>query len=201
MTRSRYLFSEATAQRYLDRHGPEFKEALWDKTQTTQSVADRYGYDFATIHKLRVTIVPETHRTIRKHKVTAEMLAAFKTKATNEQLAERFKIPYPTMERMRRRHVGRRIPEVTRYTPQVMALLRSKFSNRIVAKALEINGRTVWYARVKLGIRTPKIRVHITDEQRAALIASTSDRDAGRRLGIHHTRAKHLRFLLNEGLL
>jgi hypothetical protein len=196
-----YTFSAETAQRYLDKHGAAFVAALWNKSQTTRSIAEAYGYDYASIYILRKTLVPEEQRTIKAHKVTEEMKRAFKTEATNEELSKRFGIPYPTMERMRRRYVGKRVAEPLRLTPQALALLHSKFSNKRVAKALGLCSRTVWRHRVVLGITPLVTSIEVTDEQRAIIVASKNDQSCAEALGTTVPKARYMRFLHREGLL
>jgi len=197
----KYTFTMETAQRYIEKHGAAFKAALWDASRSAKSVADEYGYDYATVYKLRRTLVPDSHRTIRNHPVTGEMLRAFEGKATNRQLAKRFGIAYSTIEVMRRRHVGKRIKDPVKLTESVMVLLRSSFSNQRVAKALDVSGRTIWMLRTTMNIRAPKVRVVITDEQRAILDSTSNDKEAGEALGVKWSTAKYWRFLHREGLI
>jgi hypothetical protein len=197
----KYTFTEETAQRYLETYGAAFKAALWDKHRTNRDVAEQYNLDYATIYMLRKTLVPDEHRTIRAHKVTPEMIRAFKSHATNEELAKRFKIPYATMERMRRRRIGKRVAEPLRLTPQALALLHSKLSNGRVAKALRLCNRTVWRHRVVLGITPLVTSIEVTDEQRAIIASSKNDQSCADALGTTHAKARYMRFLHREGLL
>jgi len=197
----KYKWKVETMLKYVDRHGEEFRRDLFDQSITQRAIQEKHGVNQQIVSKLRVGLVPLEQRRTNKHKVTPEMITAFKTQATNEQLAKRFKIPYGTLERMRRRYVGlRRTPEV-RLTPSTMALLRSKFSNKRVGLALGVNASTVWQLRVKLRIRTPKIQTVITDEQRAILAECKSRNEAAKRLGIPADRVKRWHFLVQEGLL
>jgi len=197
----KYTFTMKTAQRYIEKHGAAFEAALWDASRSAKSVADEYGYDYATVYKLRRTLVPDSHRSIRNHPVTGEMLRAFAGKATNRQLAKRFGIAYSTIEVMRRRHVGKRIKDPVKLTDSVMVLLRSSFSNERVAKALDVSGRTIWMLRTTMNIRAPKVRVVITEEQRAILDSTSNDKEAGEALGVKWSTAKYWRFLHREGLI
>lgn len=197
----RYTFTEQTAQRYLDTYGAAFKAALWDKKLSCRIIAEQYDLDYATIYMLRKTLVPDEERTIRSHPVTPEMIKAFKTNATNQQLAKRFKIPYSTLERMRRRHTGKRYRDPLRLTEQAMAMLRSSFPDRVVSLALNISHRTVWTMRVVLGIKRLATRVRVTEEQ-LAIIASDKDvKSCAEALGMTYGRVKYMRFLYREGLL
>jgi hypothetical protein len=197
----KYTFTEETAQRYLDTYGAAFKAALWDKQRTNRDVAEQYDLDYATIYMLRKTLVPDEHRTIRAHKVTPEMIRAFKSHATNEELAKRFKIPYATLERIRRRYIGKRMREPLRLTPQTMAMLRSSFSDRVVGKALGICTRSAWRHRVVLGIKHLVTTIEVTDEQRAIIASSKNDQICANALGTTHAKARYMRFLHREGLL
>ena len=197
----KYQWKVETMRKYVERRGEEFRRDLFDQSITQRAIQEKHGVNQQIVSKLRVGLVPPEQRRTNKHKVTPEMIAAFKTKATNEQLAKRFKIPYGTFERMRRRYVGlRRTPEV-RLTPSTMALLRSKFSNKRVGLALGVNASTVWQLRIKLRIRTPKVKTVITDEQRAILAECNTRHEAARRLNIHIDRVKRWLFLVQEGLL
>lgn len=197
----KYQWKPETMRKYVERRGEEFRRDLFDRTMVQRAFKEKYGLDQAIISQLRRAVVPPEQRRTNRHTVTPEMIAAFKTKATNEQLAKRFKIPYDTLERMRRRHVGlRRTPEV-RLTPSTMALLRSNFSNRRVALALGVHSSTVWQLRIKLRIRTPKIQTVITDEQRAILAECNTRHEAAQRLNMPIDRVKRWLFLVQEGLL
>ena len=196
-----YKRNPESARRYVESRGEEFKRDLFDCNMTQRQIQDKHGIDQSMISQLRIAVVPLAQRRTRNHTVTAEMIAAFKTKASNVALAERFGIPYPTMERMRRRYVGLRMPKQIRLTESVMALLRSSFSSRRVAKALGVHSSTVWELRVKLGIRTPNTKTVITEEQRAILATSKSKIEAARRLGLPVDRCKRWFFLVQEGLL
>ena len=197
----KYKWKVETMRKYVERRSEEFRLDLFDRTMTQRQFQEKHGLAQSLVSKLRVGLVPLEQRRRHSHTVTAEMIAAFKTTATNEQLAKRFDIPYPTLERMRRRYVGlRRTPEV-RLTPSTMALLRSKFSNKRVGMALGVNASTVWQLRVKLRIRTPKIQTVITEEQRAILAECKSRNEAAKRLGIPADRVKRWHFLVQEGLL
>ena len=201
MTQKSYPWKVETMRKYVERRGEEFRRDLFDRTMTQRQFQEKHGVNQSLVSKLRVGLVPQEQRRRHNHTVTAEMIAAFKTKATNEQLAKRFGIPYDTLERMRRRHVGpRRTPEV-RLTPSAMALLRSKFSSRRVGLALGVHYSTVWQLRVKLGIHTPRITTVITDEQRAILADSKTRHEAAKRLGLPVDRVKRWHFLVQEGLL
>jgi len=197
----RYTFTEQTAQRYLDTYGVAFKAALWDKKLSCRIIAEQYDLDYATIYMLRKTLVPDEERTIRSHPVTPEMIKAFKSKATNEQLSKRFGIPYPTMERMRRRYIGKRMREPVRLTPQTMTLLRSSFSDRVVGKALGVCTRSAWRLRVVLGIKQLDTTIEVTEEQRAIIASSKNDQSCADALGTTHAKARYMRFLYREGLL
>ncbi len=188
------------AERYVQSRGEEFRRDLFDKTMLQRAMAAKHGVTQTWISALRRALVPPEQRR-SPHTVTPEMIAAFKTKATNTTLSKRFGIPYPTMERMRRRYVGLRTTQQIRYTDSVMALLRSTFSNRRVGKALGVHSSTVWELRIKLGIRTPKTQTVVTDEQRAILIDSKTRHEAARRLGLPVDRIKRWHFLAREGLL
>ena len=188
-------------RKYVERRGEEFRRDLFDRTMVQRAFKEKYGLDQALISQLRIALVPPEQRRTNRHTVTPEMIAAFKTKATNATLAKRFGIPYDTMERMRRRYVGlRRKPEV-RLTPSTMALLRSTFSSRRVALALGVHSSTVWQLRVKLRIRTPRVTTVITDEQRAILAECNTRHEAAKRLNMPIDRVKRWLFLVQEGLL
>jgi len=106
-----------------------------------------------------------------------------------------------TLEVMRRRHVGKRIKDPVKLTDSVMVLLRSTFSNERVGKALDVSGRTIWMLRTTMNIRAPKVRVVITEEQRAILDSTSNDKEAGEALGVKWSTAKYWRFLHREGLI
>lgn len=188
-------------RKYVERRGEEFRRDLFDRTMTQRQFQEKHGLNQSLVSKLRVGLVPPEQRRIHRHTVTPQMIAAFKTDATNATLAKRFDIPYPTMERMRRRYVGLRMTKQLRLTESVMAMLRSKFSNRRVALALGVHYCTVWQLRIKLGIHTPRIKTTITEEQREILITSKSKIEAARRLGMPVDRVKRWFFLVQEGLL
>ena len=188
-------------RKYVERRGEEFRRDLFDRNMSQRQFQEKHGLNQSLVSKLRVGLVPPEQRRTNKHKVTPEMIAAFKTTATNEELAKRFDIPYPTMERMRRRYVGLRMTQQIRLTETVMTLLRSKFSDRRVAVALGVHSSTVWQLRIKLGIRTPKTKTIITDEQREILAESKSKVEAARRLGLPVDCIKRWHFLVQEGLL
>ena len=196
-----YKRNPESARRYVESRGEEFKRDLFDRNMTQRQIQEKHGLDQSMISQLRIAVVPLALRRTHRHTVTAEMIAAFKTNASNATLAKRFNIPYPTMERMRRRYVGLRMTKQIRLTESVMTLLRSKFSNRRVAMALGVHSSTVWEQRVKLGIRTPKTQTVITDEQRAILATSKTRHEAARRLGLPVDRCKRWFFLVQEGLL
>ena len=196
-----YKRNPESARRYVEGRGEEFKRDIFDNTMTQRQVGDKHGIDQSLISQLRIALIPLEQRRTNRHKVTPEMIAAFKTTATNEELAKRFDIPYPTMERMRRRYVGLRMTQQIRLTETVMTLLRSKFSDRRVAVALGVHSSTVWQLRIKLGIRTPKTKTIITDEQREILAESKSKVEAARRLGLPVDCIKRWHFLVQEGLL
>jgi hypothetical protein len=82
-----------------------------------------------------------------------------------------------------------------------MALLRSKFSNVRVGKALGYHAATVWEGRIKLGIRKPTVKTVITEEQRAILKECASRYEAANRLGMSVDRIKRWHFLVQEGFL
>jgi len=189
-----------SAERYVQSRGEEFRRDLFDKTMTQRVMAEKYGCTQSWISILRRALVPRQQRR-SPHEVTPEMIAAFKTKATNATLSKRFGIAYPTMERMRRRYVGLRMTQQIRLTESVIALLRSTFSNRLVGKALGVHSSTVWELRIKLGIRKPKTQTVITDEQRAILVDCKTRHEAARRLGLPVDRIKRWHFLAKEGLL
>ena len=196
-----YKRNPESALRYVEGRGEEFKRDIFDNTMTQRQVGDKHGIDQSLISQLRIALIPLEQRRTNKHKVTPEMIAAFKTKATNATLAKRFGIPYDTFERMRRRYVGLRMTKQIRLTESVMALLRSKFSSRRVGLALGVHYSTVWQLRVKLGIHTPRITTVITDEQRAILADCKTRNEAARRLGLPIDRVKRWHFLVQEGLL
>jgi transcriptional regulator with XRE-family HTH domain len=193
------IYPADKAERYVQGRGDEFRRDLFDKTMKQRVMAEKYGVTQSWISALRRGLVPREQRR-SPHEVTPEMFAAFKTKATNTKLAKRFGIPYPTMERLRRRHIGKRVEEL-RLTPSVMAILRSKFSNKRAAMALGVCTSSVWEWRIKLGIRTPTVKTVITEEQRAILVDSKTRHEAARRLGLPIDRMKRWYFLAKEGLL
>ena len=197
----KYPWKTETMRKYVERRGEEFRRDLFDRTITQRQFQEKHGLNQSLVNKLRVGLVPPEQRRTNRHTVTPEMIAAFKTTATNEELAKRFDIPYPTMERMRRRYVGLRMTQQVRLTETVMTLLRSKFSDRRVAVALGVHSSTVWQLRIKLGIRTPKTKTIITYEQREILAESKSKVEAARRLGLPVDRIKRWHFLVQEGLL
>ena len=197
----KYPWKVETMRKYVERRSEEFRRDLFDRTMTQRQFQEKHGLAQSLVSKLRVGLVPLEQRRRHNHTVTPEMIAAFKTKATNEQLAKRFGIPYPTLERMRRRYVGLRRTQQVRLTESVMTLLRSKFSNKRVGMALGVHSSTVWQLRVKLRIRTPRIITVITDEQRAILAECKSRNEAARRLGLPIDRVKRWHFLVQEGLL
>jgi hypothetical protein len=197
----KYPWKVETMRKYVERRGEEFRRDLFDRNMSQRQFQEKHGLNQSLVSKLRVGLVPPEQRRTNKHKVTPEMIAAFKTTATNEELAKRFDIPYPTMERMRRRYVGLRMTQQIRLTETVMTLLRSKFSDRRVAVALGVHSSTVWQLRIKLGIRTPKTKTIITDEQREILAESKSKVEAARRLGLPVDCIKRWHFLVQEGLL
>ena len=192
-------YNPESAERYVQGRGEEFRRDLFDKTMTQRQFKEKHGIDQSMISQLRIAVVPREQRR-SPHEVTPELLAAFKTKATNTKLAKRFGIPYPTMERLRRRHIGKRVEEL-RLTPSVMAILRSKFSNKRAAMALGVCTSSVWEWRIKLGIRTPTVKTVLTDEQRAILLECPSRVEAAKRLGVPVDRMKRWHFLAKEGLL
>ena len=197
----KYPWKVETMRKYVERRSEEFRRDLFDRTMTQRQFQEKHGLAQSLVSKLRVGLVPLEQRRRHNHTVTPEMIAAFKTKATNEQLAKRFGIPYPTLERMRRRYVGLRRTQQVRLTESVMTLLRSKFSNKRVGMALGVHSSTVWQLRVKLRIRTPRIITVITDEQRAILAECKSRNEAARRLGLPLDRVKRWHYLVQEGLL
>jgi hypothetical protein len=196
-----YKRNPESALRYVEGRGEEFKRDIFDNAMTQRQVGDKHGIDQSLISQLRIALIPLEQRRTNRHKVTPEMIAAFKTKATNAKLAKRFGIPYPTMERMRRRYVGLRMTQPIRLTESVMTLLRSKFSNRRVALALGVHNCTVWQLRIKLGIHTPRIKTTITEEQRTILADSKTRHEAAKRLGLPVDSVKRWHFLVQEGLL
>lgn len=196
-----YPWKVETMRKYVERRGEEFRRDLFDRTITQRQFQEKHGLNQSLVSKLRVGLVPLEQRRRHSHTVTAEMIAAFKTTATNEELAKRFDIPYPTMERMRRRYVGLRRTQQVRLTESVMTLLRSKFSDRRVAVALGVHSSTVWQLRVKLRIRTPKTKTIITDDQRVILAECNTRHEAAQRLNMPINRVKRWHFLVQEGLL
>ena len=196
-----YKRNPKSALRYVEGRGEEFKRDIFDNTMTQRQVQAKHGIDQSLISQLRIALIPLEQRRTNKHKVTPEMIAAFKTKASNATLAKRFGIPYDTFERMRRRYVGLRMTKQIRLTDSVMTLLRSKFSNRRVALALGVHNCTVWQLRIKLGIHTPRIKTIITEEQRAILADSKTRHEAAKRLGLPVDSVKRWHFLVQEGLL
>jgi hypothetical protein len=192
-------YNPESAERYVQSRGEEFRRDLFDKTMTQRAMAEKHGGTQSWISILRKALVPREERR-SPHEVTPAMIAAFKTKATNTTLSKRFGIPYPTMERMRRRYVGKRVEEL-RLTPSVMAILRSKFSNKRASMALGVCSSSVWEWRIKLGIRKPTVKTVVSDEQRAILIDSKTRHEAALRLGLPIDRMKRWYFLAKEGLL
>ncbi len=188
-----------SAERYVQSRGEEFRRDLFDKTMTQRAMAEKHGGTQSWISILRKALVPREQRR-SPHEVTPELLAAFKTKASTKKLSKRFKIPYNTLERLRRRHIGKRVEEL-RLTPSVMAILRSKFSNMRAAMALGVCSSSVWEWRIKLGIRKPTVKTVVSDEQRAILIDSKTRHEAALRLGLPIDRMKRWYFLAKEGLL
>jgi len=187
------------AERYVQSRGEEFRRDLFDKTMIQRAMAAKHGVTQTWISALRRALVPPEQRR-SPHEVTPEMIAAFKSSATTKKLAKRFKISYNTLERLRRRHIGKRVEEL-RLTPPVMAILRSKFSNKRAAMALGVCSSSVWEWRIKLGIRKPTVKTVVSDEQRAILIDSKTRHEAARRLGLPVDRMKRWYFLAKEGLL
>jgi hypothetical protein len=200
MTQKSYPWKTETMRKYVERRGDEFRRDLFDRTMTQRQFQEKHGLAQSLVSKLRVGLVPLEQRR-SPHTVTAEMIAAFKTTATNEELAKRFDIPYPTFERMRRRYVGLRRTQQVRLTESVMTLLRSKFSDKRVGLALGVHSSTVWQLRVKLRIRTPRIITVITEEQRAILAECNTRHEAAQRLNMPINRVKRWHFLVQEGLL
>ena len=194
-----YKRSPESAERYVQGRGEEFRRDLFDKTMTQRQFKEKHGIDQSMISQLRIAVVPREQRR-SPHEVTPELLAAFKSSATTKKLAKRFKISYNTLERLRRRHIGKRVEEL-RLTPSVMAILRSKFSNKRAAMALNVCTSSVWEWRIKLGIRKPAVKTVVTDEQRAILVDSKTRHEAARRLGLPIDRMKRWYFLAKEGLL
>ena len=192
-------YNPESAERYVQSRGEEFRRDLFDKTMTQRAMAEKHGGTQSWISILRKALVPREQRR-STHEVTPELLAAFKTKASTKKLSKRFKISYNTLERLRRRHIGKRVEEL-RLTPSVMAILRSKFSNKRASMALGVCTSSVWEWRIKLGIRTPTVKTVITDEQRAILIDSKTRHEAALRLGLPIDRMKRWYFLAKEGLL
>jgi len=192
-------YNPDSAERYVQSRGEEFRRDLFDKTMTQRAMAEKHGMHQSWISILRKTVVPREQRR-SPHEITPELLAAFKSSATTKKLAKRFKISYNTLKRLRRRHIGKRVEEL-RLTPSVMAILRSKFSNKRAAMALNVCTSSVWEWRIKLGIRTPTVKTVITDEQRAILVDSKTRHEAARRLGLPIDRMKRWYFLAKEGLL
>jgi transcriptional regulator with XRE-family HTH domain len=192
-------YNPESAERYVQGRGEEFRRDLFNKKMTQREMAEKYGTTQSWISALRRAVVPREQRR-SPHEVTPEMLDAFKSSATSKKLAKRFKISYNTMERLRRRHIGKRVEEL-RLTPSVMVILRSKFSNKRAAMALNVCTSSVWEWRIKLGIRTPTVKTVITDEQRAILVDSKTRHEAACRLGLPIDRMKRWYFLAKEGLL
>ena len=188
-----------SAERYVQSRGEEFRRDLFNKTMTQRVMAEKYGCTQSWISMLRRALVPREQRR-SPHEVTPELLAAFKTKASTKKLSKRFKISYSTLERLRRRHIGKRVEEL-RLTPSVMAILRSKFSNKRASMALGVCTSSVWEWRIKLGIRKPTVKTVVSDEQRAILIDSKTRHEAALRLGLPIDRMKRWYFLAKEGLL
>jgi len=187
------------AERYVQSRGEEFRRDLFDKTMIQRAMAEKHGVTQTWISALRRALVPPEQRR-SPHTVTPEMIAAFKSSATTKKLAKRFKISYNTLERLRRRHIGKRVEEL-RLTPPVMAILRSKFSNKRASMALGVCTSSVWEWRIKLGIRKPTVKTVVSDEQRAILIDSKTRHEAALRLGLPIDRMKRWYFLAKEGLL
>ena len=196
-----YPWKVETMRMYVERRGEEFRRDLFDKTITQRAMEAKHGLNQSQVSLLRTGLVPEEQRRRHKHVITPEMLTAFETKATNKQLAKRFKIPYGTMERLRRRYFGTRHTPEVRLTPQVMAMLGSTFSNRRVAVALNVHACTIWELRIKLKLRTPKVKTVITEEQRDILASSRSYVEASARLGVGRNTIRRWYFLVQEGLL
>jgi len=192
-------YNPESAERYVQSRGEEFRRDLFDKTMTQRAMAEKHGGTQSWISILRKALVPREERR-SPHEVTPELLAAFKTKASTKKLSKRFKISYSTLERLRRRHIGKRVEEL-RLTPSVMAILRSKFSNKRASMALSVCTSSVWEWRIKLGIRKPTVKTVITDEQRAILVDSKTRHEAALRLGLPIDRMKRWYFLAKEGLL
>ena len=192
-------YNAENAERYVQSRGEEYRRDLFDKTMTQRAMAAKHGGTQSWISILRKALVPPEQRR-SPHEVTPELLAAFKTKASTKKLSKRFKIPYNTLERLRRRHIGKRVEEL-RLTPSVMAILRSKFSNMRAAMALGVCSSSVWEWRIKLGIRKPTVKTVVSDEQRAILIDSKTRHEAALRLGLPIDRMKRWYFLAKEGLL
>ena len=188
-------------RKYVERRGEEFRRDLFDRNMSQRQFQEKHGLNQSLVSKLRVGLVPPEQRRTNKHKVTPEMIAAFKTKATNAKLAKRFGIPYDTFERMRRRYVGLRMTQPIKLTESVMTLLRSKFSNKRVGLALGIHSSTVWQMRIRLRIHTPRIKTVITEEQRTILADSKTRHEAAKRLGLPVDSVKRWHFLVQEGLL
>jgi transcriptional regulator with XRE-family HTH domain len=193
-------YNPESAERYVQGRGDEFRRDLFNKKMTQRAMAEKHGTTQSWICILRKAVVPREQRR-SPHEVTPEMLAAFKSSATSKKLAKRFKISYNTLERLRRRHIGTRISKELRLTPSAMALLRSKFSNVRVGKALGYHAATVWEWRIKLGIRKPTVKTVITEEQRAILKECASRYEAAKRLGMSVDRIKRWHFLVQEGYL
>jgi hypothetical protein len=193
-------YNPESAERYVQSRGEEFRRDLFDKKMTQRAMAAKHGGTQSWISILRKALVPREQRR-SPHEITPELLAAFKSSATTKKLAKRFKISYNTLERLRRKHIGTRISKELRLTPSAMAMLQSKFSNKRVGMALGYHAATIWEWRVKLGIRTPTVKIKITEEQRAILAEYKSKYEAAKRLGIHVDRIKRWHFLVQEGLL
>jgi hypothetical protein len=192
-------YNPESAERYVQGRGEEFRRDLFNKKMTQRAMAEKHGTTQSWICILRKAVVPREQRR-SPHEVTPELLAAFKSSATSRKLAKRFKISYNTLERLRRRHIGKRVEEL-RLTPSVMAILRSKFSNKRASMALGVCTSSVWEWRIKLGIRTPTVKTVVTEEQRAILVDSKTRHEAARRLGLPVDRMKRWYFLVQEGYL
>jgi hypothetical protein len=192
-------YNPESAERYVQGRGEEFRRDLFNKKMTPRAMAEKHGTTQSWICILRKAVVPREQRR-SPHEVTPELLAAFKSSATSRKLAKRFKISYNTLERLRRRHIGKRVEEL-RLTPSVMAILRSKFSNKRASMALGVCTSSVWEWRIKLGIRTPTVKTVVTEEQRAILVDSKTRHEAARRLGLPVDRMKRWYFLVQEGYL
>lgn len=197
----RYKWKPESMAKYAERRGEEFKRDLFDSSMSQREFQKKHGFNQSLVSLFRIALVPKEQRRKFFHDVTPEMITAFKSKASNTQLAKRFKMSYHTLERMRRRYVGRRSKPQLRLTEQVMALLRSDFNNSQVARALSVHECTVWELRIRLKIYEPKIITSITDEQRAIIESSRSYYHAAKRLNMNLSRVRRWFFLVQEGLL